>query len=317
MQFIAEFCQNHNGDFYNIEEMVHQAAEAGATYGKIQTIFADDLTKRERFENGVKENAKIVAIKRPYQPEYERLKMLDLTFEQHDQFISICSKYGIIPMTTCFTRGAVDKLSQLSWDTVKIASYDCGSKPLIEELAEKFNHLIISTGASYDDEIENTANLLTRMNKHFSLLHCVTIYPTPLDQMHLCRMEYLKQYTSSVGLSDHSLVKVDGIKAVIAAIFMGADIIERHFTIFEEDQTKDGPVSIRPEHLIEMMEFAKLNKDDQKLYIEEKVPEFNIMQGKEKRSLTDQELLNRDYYRGRFATHVNEDAIYNWQDTPI
>ena len=84
---------------------------------------------------------------------------------------------------------------------------------------------------------------------NFSLLHCVTIYPTQLKQFHLSRMQILKKMADSIGFSDHSLVVRDGIRGSLCAIYLGAEIIERHFTVLKADETKDGPVSINKKHL--------------------------------------------------------------------
>ena len=86
MKFIAEFCQNHNGDFETLKKMIWTAAESGATHGKIQTIFADDLSYRKEFEEGLIDyNGNIKIIKRPYGEEYNRLKNLELTYKEHDR----------------------------------------------------------------------------------------------------------------------------------------------------------------------------------------------------------------------------------------
>ncbi|MBF0104188.1 MAG: N-acetylneuraminate synthase family protein [Deltaproteobacteria bacterium] len=314
VKIIAEFCQNHNGDYHLLQEMIHQAAESGAVYGKMQTIFADDLTFRERFEQGVEQDGVIKVIKRPYQAEYARLKGLEIGYEQQAQFIEDCNRYGLIPMTTCFTRGAVEPLSQLKWGAIKVASYDCGAAPLLKGLATEFKHIIVSTGASYDEEIKGAAAILKVFGSDYAFLHCVTIYPTPLCEMHLNRMLFLKQFASDVGLSSHPLTARDGIKADLVAVYLGAEYIERHFTILSADQTRDGPVSIVPHHLKEMVRFSMMSKPDQKLYLDTEVPDLDIMMGKATRDLSHAELLNRDYYRGRFATHVSGRVIYNWED---
>ena len=317
INIIAEFCQNHNGDYEILREMIHQAADAGATYGKIQTIFADDLTYRKKFEKGKIINDKVSVIKRPYMPEYDRLKTLELDYKQHYMFIEDCNKYGIKPLTTAFTRGSMNRIIDLKWDTVKVASYDCGSHQLIEDLSKHFKHLIISTGASYDEEIIKTAEIMKRKNQMFTLLHCVTIYPTPLKTINLKRIDWLKQFTKSVGFSDHTLVERDGIKAALAAIYMGAKFIERHFTILPPNQTKDGAVSINSKHIKKLVKFSKLKHEDQKEYLVEKFPEWELMLGDGKLNLSHEELLNRDYYRGRFATHIDNKVIYNWDNVKI
>ncbi len=317
VKIIAEFCQNHNGDESILDEMIHQAAESGATYGKIQTIFADDLAFRSQFEEGLIEAGVTRCIKRPYQPEYDRLKKLELSYEQQHRFVDKCLKYKLEPLTTCFNRGSVGKIAELKMKTIKVASYDCGSLPLIKDLSQHFDHIILSTGATYDDEIQKASAYLKSINKKFALLHCVTIYPTPLTEIHLNRMSYLKNFCPHVGLSEHTHVENDGIKASVAAIYQGAEYIERHFTILKPSETRDGVVSITPKHLKELVMFAQLPKDQQKTYIDEKIPEFKSMMGSETRDLSHAELLNRDYYRGRFATHVGGKTIYNWEDVEI
>jgi N,N'-diacetyllegionaminate synthase len=310
---IAEFCQNHNGDFAILQRMIAAAASAGASHGKIQTIFAADVAFRLEFEEGETDAAGVVqTIKRPYQPEYERLKKLELSYEQHTQFIAECKRAGLRSMTTAFTVTSVPHLKELGFDAIKIASYDCASLPLIDAVSGVFDELVISTGATYDPEIEATAKLLHAKNKPFTFLHCVTIYPTPLEEMNLARMDYLKTLTPSVGLSDHTLAARDGIKAAVVAIHRGASAVERHFRILPEDQSRDGRVSISPEQLAELVRFSKLSRSEQEAYLKENVPERDAMLGSERRPLSHDELLNRAYYRGRFCNKVDGRQIFNW-----
>ena len=135
-----------------------------------------------------------------------------------------------------------------------------------KELKELFENLIISTGATFDSEIELTSKILD--NHNFSFLHCVTIYPTPMEKLNLARMNYLRRFSKKVGFSDHSLVSRDKLIASKIAIMFGADIIERHFTILPENETRDGPVSINPKQLKELSDFSKMSKDDQKKSVE-------------------------------------------------
>lgn len=309
-QIIAEFCQNHKGDRKLLGEMIAAAHENGADYAKIQTIFSSDLTRRDRFENGITApDGTVLAIKRPYQPEYDRLHPMDLKLDDYAWFVEECNKVGIKPLTTIFSRHRIDEMVKLGWKEVKVASYDCASLPMIKDLAARFDHLFISTGSTYDWEIARTAEALGK--KSFSFLHCITIYPTPLHELHLRRMRWLKQFTPSVGFSDHTSVAQDGSKAAIAALAMGADIIERHFTILPPGETKDGPVSMTPAQLKELSEFAKLPVHERLARARQNIPEFDQMLGQEQRALSHTELLNRDYYRGRFASHVPQ---WNWEE---
>ncbi|MBM3898194.1 MAG: general stress protein [Thaumarchaeota archaeon] len=315
VKIIAELCQNHKGDIGTLKKMVWEAAENGATYAKIQTIFADDLTRRERFEEGTIEGDVVKAIKRPYESEYARLKPMDLDRKAHEIFLKECQAAGIRPLTTIFARARIPFVQELGFKEVKVASYDCASFPMIHELKERFKHLYISTGATYDNEIEKTTRILS--GHSFSFLHCITIYPTPLNQLNLARMEYLRKFAKEVGFSDHTLFERDGLKASIAAIYYGAQVIERHFTILDKTITKDGPVSINPTQLKELVETSKMSRGELEGYTRKNLPEFEQMIGLTSRTLSHEELLNRDYYRGRFASKVNGQIIYNWEDRTV
>jgi sialic acid synthase SpsE len=310
---IAELCQNHKGNRETLRKMIQAAAEAGADYVKTQTIRAEFLAHRKRFDEGVIEKGITKVIKRPYQTEYERLRLLDIDMEDHRWFIKQCHERGVRAMTTVFTRGVVDELATMDWDAIKVASYDCASFPLLRDLKSRFNKLFVSTGATYDEEIEKAAQIL--QGADFTFLHCVTIYPTPLDRLDLARIEYLQQFSPKVGFSDHTLVSRDGIKAAVAALYYGAEVVERHFTILDEDQTKDGPVSITPALLKKLVDSSRMKPEDLKEYVETNVPEYSTMIGARQRKLSAEELLNRDYYRGRFATKTSDGkTIYNWEE---
>jgi N,N'-diacetyllegionaminate synthase len=312
---IAEFCQNHKGDRNVLSDMVWAAAEAGASYAKIQSMLADDLTYRERFESGAWEGEQQVTIKRPYQAEYDRLKPMDMSDEDHVWFVEECRQAGIKPLTTIFSRSRIPFIASLGWEAVKVASYDCASIPMLKELKDHFKHLFISTGATYDEEIRQAAELLKETS--FSFLHAVTIYPTPLNEFHLVRMEYLRQFTDSVGLSDHSLVARDGIKASLVALSLGAKVIERHFSVLPADQTKDGPVSIDHRQLKQLVDFSLLPPQIQSEFVRLEIPEYEQTLGVSTRDLSPTEVLNRDYYRGRFASRVGQEIVYNWEDKPV
>lgn len=312
---IAEFCQNHKGDRNVLSDMIWAAAEAGASYAKIQSMLAEDLTYRERFETGAWKGEQQVTIKRPYQAEYDRLKPMDMSDEDHFWFVEECRQAGIKPLTTIFSRSRIPFIASLGWEAVKVASYDCASIPMLRELKDHFKHLFISTGATYDDEIRQAAELLK--SSSFSFLHAVTIYPTPLNEFHLVRMEYLRQFTDSVGLSDHSLVARDGIKASMVALSLGATVIERHFSVLPADQTKDGPVSIDHRQLKQLVDFSLLPPQIQSEFVRLEIPEYEQTLGVSTRDLSPAEVLNRDYYRGRFASRVGDEIVYNWEDKPV
>lgn len=320
-KIIVEVCQNHNGDRSVLKGMIHAAKENGADIIKGQVIFSQDVVPRERFDEGhVEANGVRKTIKRPHGAERERLAGLDLTEDDYRFFVDEVNKVGAIPMMTVFSRNRVPLAARLPWKGekyTKVASYDCASKPLIADLSNHFDMLIVSTGATFDDEIQQTAAMLKERNKKFALLHCVTSYPNTLSMAHLNRMQWLRQFTPEVGWSDHTHVGRDGIKASKVALMLGADFVERHFTILPADKTKDGPVSITPALLRELSNFAKLSKEEQKAIVAKEIPEWEIMLGHAQREMTHTEMLNRDYYRGRFASFAHNEWVYNWEDKKI
>jgi len=319
-RLIAEFCQNHNGNFDLLKKMVEEAAESGATHGKMQTIFSDTLTFRPQFEDGLMQDGLVKSIKRPYKEEFIRLKNLEISNENTIEFIKICKNNDIVPMTTCFVKSHVHHLLNLGFKSIKVASYDCASFSLLRDLANNFDEIVVSTGATYDDEVLYAAKILKDTN--FSMLHCVTLYPTPLDQMHMDRMNWLREISPSVGYSDHSDVSTTGLLASKAALALGADIIERHFTILNKNETKDGPVSINKDQLKDLSDFSKLSKADMVEAMNIEYPDWRVVIGEKNRELSSEELLNRDYYRGRFASPIsvnksNPRMIFNWEEVGL
>ena len=321
LNYIAELCQNHQGKMKNIEKMIYECVKAGATTIKMQYIFSKNLSFRPQFEFGAKIRNKRLIIKRPFSNEYKRLRGLDIPNSYYKNFLKICEKNRVTAAITCFAREHIDILRDLGFTKIKIASYDCSSYRLLEEVSKKFEHLIISTGATYDEELLTTAKLLKNLNVNFSMLHCVTIYPTPINYLNLNRINYLKKITKNIGYSDHSLAYGKNKHlASMFAIYFGAKIIERHIRIADIHETKDGPVSLLPDEISEVIEFSKLSKKDMLIYLKDKFPiNRNIVGGKSSRSLTRLEILNRDYYRGRFCsfTKKNKIPIYNWEETSI
>jgi len=310
---IAECCQNHNGDRRVLQEMIHAAAENGADYVKIQTMHSEELSFRERFEEGIKdENGNILVIKRPYNIEKERLKKLDLTLETEAWFIQECKNFNVLPLTTAFTRVGAQRIRDLDYEAIKVASYDCRSFPFLKDLTEQWSTLFVSTGATFDHEIESAAQILCKSKFHF--LHCVTIYPTPLNEVHLNRMKFLRKFTPLVGFSDHSSPSETGLLASKAAIALGASCVERHFSVLEKNQTKDGPVSITPKMLREIKDFSCLTAPEQMTVLREEYPHWEVVLGKEHRELSHAELLNRDYYAGRFVNKSKNKESFNWEE---
>ena len=310
---IAECCQNHNGNIEVLKRQINEAAENGADFVKIQAIRSKELTHRPIFDEGaIDVHGNILAIKRPYKAELERLKKLDLNLEQEQWFVNECRRAGVAPMTTAFTITSAREVKDLGYEAIKIASYDCASYPLLNEVKKHWNNIFVSTGATYDNEIEKAALTLNGTNFHFLL--CITIYPTPLNELNLNRLGFLRKFTNNIGYSDHTHVEQTGLMASKIALALGAKSIERHFTVLEKDETKDGPVSIKPKELKELSEFAKLSRFEMMSKIKIEFPNWEITLGHTLRNLSKAEILNRDYFRGRFASIINGKPVYNWEE---
>jgi N,N'-diacetyllegionaminate synthase len=310
---IAECCQNHNGDREILKRMIHEAAEAGADWVKLQAMRSRDLAFRERFEEGepASEGSR-GTIRRPYAAEVERLSKLDLTLEDEAWFVAECWRAGAAPMTTVVTRTAVPELRELGYEGIKIASYDCASYPLLRDVRRFWSTIVVSTGATFDEEVARAAETLAGTD--LTLLHAVTVYPTPLDEVHLRRMSFLRRFTPRVGYSDHTAPAQTGLAAAKAALALGATCLERHFTVLGADDSRDGPVSVTPAMLRELRAFADLPRAERMARVAREHPDWERMLGSASRPLTPDELRNRDYYRGRFASRLDGRVVYNWEE---
>lgn len=312
---IAEACQNHNGERETLKAMIGAAAESGADYVKIQAIRSRELSFRARFEEGLTDaDGTRRAIKRPFAPEQQRLAGLDLSLDDEAWFVDECRRQGIASMTTVFTRTGAREVKDLGYEAVKIASYDCASYPLLRDAKRWWKKMIVSTGATFDDEIARAAELLEGVD--LTLLHCVTLYPTPIHQLHLRRMHWLGRFSAKVGLSDHTAA-TDGLWASKIALAMGAVCIERHFTILGPTETRDGPVSMTPAMVAELRAFADRPRRERMELVKREVPDWERALGQSMRPLSDVELLNRDYYRGRFASRIGDKFVDNWEDVDV
>ena len=313
VKMIAEICQNHNGDKVLIKELVSAAAESGATYAKMQTIDSSQLTHRERFDNGITEGSRTKCMKRPYQAEVERLSSLNLSDKSIEFFLEVCEENKIEPMITIFTRDVIKKTFRQGFKNIKLASFDCISTIMAEEILEYDpDLLIVSTGCSYKREIEKMVEVIKKA-KEYALLHCISIYPTPLYEANLSRLNYLKSLVDSVGLSDHSNYEKDGLSILKWSVCEGVDYVERHFTILGKEETKDGVVSLNPEQMKEAVKICNWNDYDKFKFLKENNNLKDSILGDANRELSDIELLNRDYYQGRFASKTKDnELIYNW-----
>ncbi len=257
---IAEAATNHNGDLNIAKEMIHAAKESGA-----------DMVKFQSWQ--IKKMA-------PDNPTYEIMKPKELSDEDHFILIDECRKLNIGFITTCFDVDRVAFLSSLEIDTIKVASTDAGSFGMLKSLREKFSHIILSTGMSFKEEVENAVDILK--TGEFSLLHCMSIYPTPPEQANLSRINWLRQFTENVGYSDHTF----GNTAAKIAIAMGAKIIEKHFTLKRDPNNVFSNLSALPADLKDICHFAA---------------SYDTMLGVEDPDMTEDEKSAREQFIGRWG----------------
>lgn len=279
VKIIAELCQNHNGDMSILEEMVKQCAEAGAWACKIQTIFADMLQDKPELNAA-----------RPYEAEYARLKKLELNWEQQGRFVVLCRKYGVMSMTSCFVPRMLDDIKKIGYDFVKIPGYLSDDAGFVDQVFAKFGYRVVVSTSGSAVAARRAASWVGP--SHAVLLHCVSKYPMQLHEANFGRMLWLSNFTENWGFSDHS--QGGSLMASKMAIHLGARYLERHVTILPPDQTKDGPISITPDKISELIVFAQIPHNL-------RTPLFSEMRetGFSLDGINDDTLL--PYLRGRFA----------------
>jgi sialic acid synthase SpsE len=258
---IAEISSNHMGNMDLASKMIEEASKAGADFVKFQSWQEKTLI--------------------PSWKDREWYKQTELTDDNHKFLIDVCNKNNVEFLTTCFDRKRIGFLSSLGLKYIKVASTDLASYTMLKEIRDAFEFPIVSTGMSKKEEIENASTILSRKGD-FAFLHCVSIYPTPIEKLNLKKMEWLKQFTSFVGLSDHSL----GIEGAQIALSRGASFIEKHFTLHRSLPGKDHRISILPEQLKALCDFRDL--------IEKADGELNF-------ELSKEELEVRDKFIGRWG----------------
>lgn len=245
---IAEAGVNHNGDYDRAVAMIHAAKAAGADYVKFQTAVPELVISS-------------VAPKAEYQKEttgaeesqLEMCRKIHLRLEDYAQLAEICREVGIGFMSTPFDLVSIDCLAPLGMDYWKIPSGEITNLPYLRKIARKGGKVILSTGMSELCEVEAALEVLEDNGigrADVALLHCNTQYPTPMCDVNLRAMEQLAAlHPGAVGYSDHTV----GIEVPVAAVAMGARIIEKHFTLDRNLPGPDHKASLEPAELASMV----------------------------------------------------------------
>ncbi|AGA70603.1 N-acetylneuraminate synthase [Desulfitobacterium dichloroeliminans LMG P-21439] len=243
---IAEAGVNHNGSIEIAKRMIIEAKRCGADIVKFQTAQLGMLLSKN-------------AAKADYQKEttgneenqYEMIKKLLLTYEQFDMLDKYCNENDIIFLSTPFDLASIDFLSKLDMPFWKIPSGEITNLPYLIKIANTHKPIILSTGMSTLEEIQAAITVLRDNGSgKITLLHCTTEYPAPYLDVNLKAMETLKEeFNVPVGYSDHT----KGIEISIAAVAMGATVIEKHFTLDRNMEGPDHKASLEPDELASMV----------------------------------------------------------------
>ena len=245
---IAEAGVNHNGSIDLAKKLIDIASNSGADAVKFQSFKAKNLVTKD-------------AIKARYQnintgnceSQYDMLNKLELSEEMHHELISYCKTKNIIFLSSPFDHGSIKLLNDLDLKIFKIPSGEITNLPYLREIGKLNKKVILSTGMSNIDEIEEALNILIQSGtkkKNITVLHANSEYPTPMEDVNLRAMKTIaNKFDISYGYSDHT----NGIEISIAAVAMGASCIEKHFTLDCNMEGPDHKASLEPSQLKAMV----------------------------------------------------------------
>jgi len=246
---IAEAGVNHNGDIQIAKKLIDVAVDAGVDYVKFQTFKADSLVSK----SAKKAKYQSVNFNEGDDSQYVMLKNLELSHENHLELMAYCSERNIQFFSTAFDVEGVNYLNDLGLSFFKIPSGEITNYPYLKAVALCGKPVVMSTGMCSEIEIKQALDVLVKFGlkkENISILHCNTEYPTPMQDVNLKAMLTIQKiFGVQIGYSDHTL----GIEVPIAAVALGARIIEKHFTL---DRTLPGPdhvASLEPAELKEMV----------------------------------------------------------------
>lgn len=237
---IAEAGVNHNGDITIAKKLVDEAKKAGADAIKFQTFQTEDLVSEkakkaeyQKINTKSEENQK------------DMLKKLELSKEEFRELFEYCKEKDIIFLSTPFDVGSIEFLESLGVLLFKIPSGEIDNLPYLRRMSQCKKPIILSTGMSNYEEIENALNILKKeiRKEDIVILQCTTDYPAKPEDINLRVMEEMKKrFSMEVGLSDHS----EGIEISLAAVALGARVIEKHFTLSKDMEGPDHKASLTP-----------------------------------------------------------------------
>lgn len=246
---IAEAGVNHNGSYENAKKLILAGAEAGVDYVKFQTFKASKLVSKDaKKADYQKRNTNDESLS-----QFEMLKKLEMPEEWHYDLIKYAESLNVKFLSTGFDEESIDFLESINIDLFKIPSGEITNKPFLEHISKKKKPIIISTGMANLEEVRSAIEVLQNngiQKTSITILHCNTEYPTPMLDVNLKAMLTLKEeFDVNIGYSDHTL----GIEVPIAAVALGAKVIEKHFTLDKNMEGPDHKASLDPFELKQMV----------------------------------------------------------------
>lgn len=244
---IAEAGVNHNGDIKLAKRLVDEAKLAGADIIKFQTFISDKVVsknaeKAEYQKNNLKKE----------ENQLEMVRKLELSFEEFEKIYAYCKEKDIKFMSTAFDFDSIEFLDKIGMDIWKVPSGEITNLPYLIKIANLHKPVILSTGMSSMEEIRKCIQILKENGSgEITVLHCTTEYPAPFQDVNLKAMITIKdEFGVKVGYSDHTL----GIEVPIAAVALGATVIEKHFTLDRNMEGPDHKSSLEPPELENMVD---------------------------------------------------------------
>lgn len=246
---IAEAGVNHNGDMNLAKKLIDVAVVSGADAVKFQTFKAEKLVSKN-------------AQKAQYQQEttdhqesqFDMIKKLELDLSAHEDLMAYCKELNIMFLSTPFDHDSIDMLDALGLDIFKIPSGEITNLPYLRHIGSLNKKIVLSTGMADMGEIEDALNILIEAGaerSEITILHANTMYPTPMEDVNLRAMVTIGHaFDLAFGYSDHTL----GIEVDIAAVAMGAKVIEKHFTLDKAMKGPDHKASLEPKELKDMVQ---------------------------------------------------------------
>ncbi len=289
---IAEAGVNHNGDIALARKLIDAAKNACCDAVKFQSFKADRLvTKTAGKAQYQIENTNSA------ESQYEMLKKLELSYNDHAELISYCRENNITFISTPFDEESADMLDNLGITVFKISSGDITDKHLLKHVAKKQKPVILSTGMSTLEEVEEALQwIYGEGNRNVTLLHCTSCYPAAVEDVNLNAIKALQHaFKVKVGYSDHT----PGVEIPAAAVALGAEVIEKHITLDKSMPGPDHKVSLEPDELSKMVRYIrnieKALGDGRKYPVQK---ELDVREAARKYIVT-----NREIYKGQVISY--------------